>query len=1444
MAGIELAQAWVNIMPTTKNMEKEIRKSFGHVESQAQKSGESMGKRLSAGIGKTLKAGAVGAGTAAGAALGYSLKKGFDRLNALDQAKKKLDGLGYSGKEVARVMDGVNDSVTGTAFGLDEAADSAAKLGAVGVETGKDLDRSLSLTADIAAQAGTSMDDISSIMAKVAGAGKLSGRELAQLDDRATGAGAAIAKHLNVSIEEMRDQVSAGEVDFETFQKAMEEHLGGAAQKTGETVSGAFKNMQAALGRVGATLLDGPFQALPSVFGKVTDHIDVVNKKLGGTLELLRTGDFTKEIGVKLAGGDEDNRLFEDDALVDQILNFREKAVETFDTVKEKWGEVAHGFSTGDTGTVFERLGSSIGKIGEVVRDALPSLGRLVKSVGEAAGKAAFLSLLRVLEALAPILEKAVVPAIDKLAGLMEKNQGAVNLFFKAFVGYKSIKTGSKLLGGFSDKAKGLFDKSKKGAGFLKDFGEALKDSWKYAGEAAPNLGKSGKAMLLVKENAKAAGNALTKMDGPIGSAARGFKTLGKAIAANPIGAIVVGISAAVAALTWFFTKTELGQKIWKKFMDFIRPTVDALKGRFSALGSTVSDMWEKYIAPALSAFMAGAKILFAVVATAVLAPLMITWNVMSAAIKAGWENIVKPAWDAMAAAGKWLWDNMLRPVFDAIGKAWQNLTEGIKWYWESVTKPAWEALQWAAKFMWENVLKPTFDLIVKGWQALAGAIKTAWDNIIKPAWDALQWALQALHDNVIKPIFKSIADLWKAMADRLHATWQWINRNVFSAVRTGLDVLKSAFRTAVDGIRTVWDKLRAATAAPVKFVIQTVWNDGIVAAWNKIAGFVPGLDEAKEAELGKLRNFRSGGVLPGYTPGRDVHQFSSPTGGRLALSGGEAIMRPEWTKAVGGPSAVAEMNKRAKTGRFANGGVLKFAGGGVIPAMENIIGKKYPMLVPVYSGYRPGAADHHGSGLAGDFSNGTDNTPEMRALAEDIAKTYPNSLELIHEAPGFDKQIKNGQFVGPGGGSFGFFAGSGNHRNHVHWAMDTPPTLDFGGGVFKGGSGGSGLIGAAFNWMMDKAKKAWDAIVKPIKKVVTSKWDSVEDSIPAKMPGAVFGEIKDKAWDFIKSKIPLVGGGSSSDVDTSGISGAVVDQVKEVFARHGWTGQQWEDAKWIIQQESGWDPTATNPSSGAFGLFQFNPMGGDTLGTYLPDRSTDPAVQANAGARYIKDRYGDPTAARRFWEANHWYDAGGYLKPGATMAMNATGKPEPVFTHEQWQILKSNIGKGVTAKQLEDAIAGALHQSGYVKEAEMLREVMQESSDEIQESIDGVSDAFTDGMLDDALGVFGLPKWQDIPAVKAQSEAMSAIADFKSSGDGDAEVKADFEHRSKNAELIAKSGAKVAAAAANPNPATIGAAGASVGNTIQFIVQNQEAAFTEYKKWQAKESASARGVR
>ncbi|MFR9674402.1 transglycosylase SLT domain-containing protein [Streptomyces sp. TR06-5] len=73
-----------------------------------------------------------------------------------------------------------------------------------------------------------------------------------------------------------------------------------------------------------------------------------------------------------------------------------------------------------------------------------------------------------------------------------------------------------------------------------------------------------------------------------------------------------------------------------------------------------------------------------------------------------------------------------------------------------------------------------------------------------------------------------------------------------------------------------------------------------------------------------------------------------------------------------------------------------------------------------------------------------------------------------------------------------------------------------------------------------------------------------------------------------------------------------------------------------IVDHESGWDYTASNPSSGAYGLVQALP--GSKMATAGADWRTNPATQIEWGLNYMNDRYGSPCGAWDFWQANSWY--------------------------------------------------------------------------------------------------------------------------------------------------------------------------------------------------------------
>ncbi|MGW1748026.1 aggregation-promoting factor C-terminal-like domain-containing protein [Streptomyces sp. NPDC002092] len=73
-----------------------------------------------------------------------------------------------------------------------------------------------------------------------------------------------------------------------------------------------------------------------------------------------------------------------------------------------------------------------------------------------------------------------------------------------------------------------------------------------------------------------------------------------------------------------------------------------------------------------------------------------------------------------------------------------------------------------------------------------------------------------------------------------------------------------------------------------------------------------------------------------------------------------------------------------------------------------------------------------------------------------------------------------------------------------------------------------------------------------------------------------------------------------------------------------------------IVEHESGWNVTATNSSSGAYGLVQALP--GSKMASAGSDWKTNPRTQIKWGLDYMNSRYGSPAAAWAFWQAHNWY--------------------------------------------------------------------------------------------------------------------------------------------------------------------------------------------------------------
>jgi hypothetical protein len=85
-----------------------------------------------------------------------------------------------------------------------------------------------------------------------------------------------------------------------------------------------------------------------------------------------------------------------------------------------------------------------------------------------------------------------------------------------------------------------------------------------------------------------------------------------------------------------------------------------------------------------------------------------------------------------------------------------------------------------------------------------------------------------------------------------------------------------------------------------------------------------------------------------------------------------------------------------------------------------------------------------------------------------------------------------------------------------------------------------------------------------------------------------------------------------------------------------GWSSGEFGCLQSLWNAESGWNPSATNPISGAYGIPQALP--GSKMASAGPDWQTNPATQIKWGLGYIQQVYGSPCAAWSHQQSTGWY--------------------------------------------------------------------------------------------------------------------------------------------------------------------------------------------------------------
>ncbi|WP_031095479.1 phage tail tape measure protein [Streptomyces sp. NRRL S-15] len=380
-------------------------------------------------------------------------------------------------------------------------------------------------------------------------------------------------------------------------------------------------------------------------------------------------------------------------------------------------------------------------------------------------------------------------------------------------------------------------------------------------------------------------------------------------MALNPVTLIIIGVVALGAALVVAYQKSETFRNIvngvwsaiqsgWNTLWAFLKPGVNAFMTGLQAVGAAASWLWSTVLSPVFGFIGTAVKILVTAVVVIALLPIIATFKVL-------------------AAVASWLWTSVLSPVFSWIG-------EKAVWLWDSAIKPAWDSLQAGiravgavASWLWTSVFSPVFSWI-------GDKAAWLWTEKIKPAWDFIKVGIGLVGDKIkdlwntyAKPIFQWIGD---------KAAWLWDKalKPAFDAGKKGVAALGEGFTKAKDAIKGAWDKLQNIAKKPIRFIIDKVYNGGIVPVWNKVAGAFG----APKLEKQSLKGFSRGGVniLSGQSSYRDGDDQLVPLRRGEGIAVSEAMRDPyERSRllAVNDAAMHGKSLRRFQGEGFAKGGIF-----------------------------------------------------------------------------------------------------------------------------------------------------------------------------------------------------------------------------------------------------------------------------------------------------------------------------------------------------------------------------------------------------------------------------------------------------------------------------------------------------------------------------------------
>ena len=840
----ELGQAYIQIMPSARGIKDMIKKELGPEIPQAgQEAGESLSSKMLSVAKKAIAAAGIGKFFSASLTEGANLQQSLGGIETLFKGSadtvKKYANEAY--KTTGLSANAYMENVTGF---------SASLLQSLGGDTRKAADVANMAMVDMADNSnkmGTSMDRIQDAYQGFAK------QNYTMLDNLKLGYGGTKTEMQRLLADAQK--LTGVKYDINNLSDvyqaihAIQENLditGTTAKEAATTFSGSFASMKAAAQNVLGKLALGE-DIMPSLH----QLFETVKTFLVGNL-IPMVWNVLKGIPQVLAAalGELMHTLFGDyigESIMNDLYDVFDKVGGVVSTIYDM---IFGSLSKKDNIDFLKNLGinektaSSIVNIGDNIRTMFENIGAVISNVAGIVGE-----------------------FISDLFGLA-KSKDSVGGVASAFEAITKV----------------LADAS----GKVKDF-----TKWMRENKTVMDIVKSALAGAL-------AGFLAFKAITTIQSIITGFKSallavkgavlaFNAAIAANPLGALVVAITAVVGALVWFFTQTETGKQIWSAFVDFVVGLWNGLVEFFSGLWTTISE-------GAINLWNGAVEV----------------WNGVIEGIKNAWNGIVEffvALWEGISSTATAAWTTItetvmaiVQPFIDVFMSIWNGMKDGLGQIFEGIKtifSGAWELIKsivmGAVLFIIDLV---TLDFTKMGedlgliWESIKSAVSMIWDGIctyfsgiistiigyftgafeglktfLSGIWDSIKETAVAMWNAICQAIlgiidafvasakalwegFKSfMSGLWEGIKSTAIGMWEGIKSglgSIFDGIVTGAqkawDTMKNGVKDLCSGIKGFFSGLANINLWDAGKAILDGFLGGLKSAYNGVKNFIGGI--------------------------------------------------------------------------------------------------------------------------------------------------------------------------------------------------------------------------------------------------------------------------------------------------------------------------------------------------------------------------------------------------------------------------------------------------------------------------------------------------------------------------------------------------------------------------------------------------------------------------